>query len=98
VQLGSTQCDEGVTLITLCSEDCIQIVIKTLFLCVIFLKVCLLFLNPVIEKDICDIKYMENCCEHLICSTDFEQVNGNDKNQIMTSESTKSVWVSCISS
>jgi len=101
VKLGSIQCDEGLTVITLCSEDSIQIVIKTLFLCVIFLKCYLVFINPVIEKegwDIKDIKYMENYCERLICSTDFEQVNGNDKNQIMKSESTKSVWVSCISS
>jgi len=41
---------------------------------------------------------MESYCEHLICRTDFEQVNGNDKNQIMKSESTKSVWMSSISS
>ena len=59
---------------------------------------CLIFINPDIEKEVWDTKYMENYSEHLICSTDFEQVNGNDKNQIMKSESTKSVWVSSISS
>jgi hypothetical protein len=69
-----------------------------LFFCVIFLKCYLVFINPVTEKEVWDIKYIENYCEHLICSTDFEQVNGNDENQIMKSESTKSVWVSCISS
>jgi hypothetical protein len=73
---------------------------NTLCLCAIFLKCCLVFINPVIEKEVWDIKYMESYCEHLICSTDFEQVNGNDKNQIMKmkSESTNSVWVSYISS
>ena len=69
-----------------------------MFLYVIFLKCCLVFSNPVIEKEVSDVKYMKNYCEHLICSTDFEQVNGNDKNQIMKSESTKSLWVSCIRS
>lgn len=59
---------------------------------------CLVFINPVIEQEVWDTKYMGNYCEHLICSTDFEQVNGNDKNQIMKSEITKSVWVSCIGS
>jgi hypothetical protein len=98
VQLGSIQCDEGLTVITLCSEDSIQIVIKTLFLCVIFPKCYLVFIDPVIEKEGWNIKYMENYCECLICSTDFELVNGNDKNQIMKSKSTKSVWVICISS
>lgn len=91
MQLGNIQYDEGLTLITLCSENCIQIVIKTLFFCVIFLKCYLVFINPVTEKEVWDIKYIENYCEHLICSTDFEQVNGNDENQIMKSESTKSV-------
>jgi len=80
------------------TEDCIQIVIKTLFLCIISPKCCLVFINPVIEKEVWDTKYMENYWEHLICSTNFEQVNGKDKNQIMKSESIKSVWVSCVSS